>query len=209
MAFATPTKVALVEALRVTFDAGYPVEDFRGITIGTEFPEAKQGYPGIWVDFDPGQEIQIAGIGHVEFIEGDDDWSMPIKRYTFFGTATFTVYALTSRERDRLYDEMVKVLAFGDSTRAAFREAIEANEWIGMNMDFDQVETTGWTDSPGTPWASEGRVYEATLSMNLQGDFASDLQEGSLVPLSNIIITPYLDGSAPPANPPEEIGEWQ
>ena len=62
MAYLVAIKTMLVDAIKNTFDANYPEEDFRGIHASIEYPVDKMSYPGIWVDFTDTGSLQIAGI---------------------------------------------------------------------------------------------------------------------------------------------------
>lgn len=193
MAYLVHLKTALVQAVKNTFDQDYPVSDFRNIRTSIEFPVDPQDYPGIWVDWEDTGAVRIAGIGHHEFSDPAQDGSRRrFTRWRFQGTAQFTVVALSSLERDRLYDEMVRVLAFGnyavDAPQInAFRQTIENNEFIAMNFDFDEVEPSGNSASPGTPWGTDEIIYERTINMEAVGEFVSDGITQEIVPLSKVI----------------------
>ncbi len=185
-------KTMLVTALKETFDTDYPVADFRNIRCSIEYPVEPQDYPGVWVDYEDTGPLQIAGIDHTE--NSDPDTDLAINRYTrwkYAGYASYTVVALTSLERDRLYDEMVRVIAFGkESTETrTFRQIVENNEFIAANFDFDRIQPRGNAAAPGTPWGTDEIIYERTLNMEVIGEFVSDAITGMLVPLSAIVLT--------------------
>lgn len=201
----------LVESLRNTFDADYPVEDFRNVHCSIEYPIDSQNYPGVWVDYEDTDALVIAGIDHSETSEPNID--LEVNRFTrwkFTGYASYTVVALTSLERDRLFDEMVRVIAFGkESTETrAFRQTIEDNELIAANFDFDKIQPRGNAAAPGTPWGTDEMIYERTLNMEVIGEFISDAITGMLVPLSAIVIS-EMTVVIPPQEygPPDSSGE--
>jgi hypothetical protein len=204
--FLTHLKTVLVEAMKRTFDADFPEPDFRNLRVGIEFPFDQQDYPGIWVDFTPTSELAVAGIAHVEHAVGEGGVVRPYTRWRYGGMASYTMVALTSFERDRLFDEVVKVMAFGheETPTSEFRAYIESNEFIGVNFDFDQVTVSGFAATPGTPWGTEDIIYEATIQMECLGEFVSDGATGTLIPLTAIITTPYDDRTPDP----EPIGNW-
>ena len=111
--YLTPTKTLLVTALRATFDGDFIDERYRNINIGIEYPEERQDYPGIWVDFEPIGELEHAGIDHTEYSLSDSGSTYAHTRWRYQGYATFTVVAMTSRERDGLFDEVIRTFAFG------------------------------------------------------------------------------------------------
>ncbi len=189
-------KTLLVVALRDVFDTNYPEADFRETHVGIEWPDEEAHYPAIWVDFEPTGPLEIAGVDHHEVhtdpITGDLHQGT---RWRFKGLATYTIVALKSLERDRLFDELVKTLAFGTENpeRAGFRRMIEDNDLIACNFSFDRITQSGTAASPGTPWGTDEIVYEVTLSMECVGEFVSDDAAGALIALSEIVTYPYTE----------------
>jgi hypothetical protein len=194
--YLTHLKTALVMALKQTFDSNYPESDFRNMHVSIEYPVSKAAYPSIWVDYEDSGKLTIAGIRHTEVLTEGNDIRF-ITRWRFSGYAQFTVVALSSLERDRLYDELVRILAFSrggldDPEINTFRQYVENNPYIAMNMDFDEIESAGNAASPGTPWGSDEIIYERTINMELLGEFVSDGTTYELVPLSAIRIYPQV-----------------
>lgn len=184
--YLVPLKTLLTDAMRRTFDGDYLNEQFRDLHVSIEFPDDRQHYPGLWVDYEPSGELERMGIGHYEY-----DGSTTGRRYTrwkFQGHATYTIAALTSLERDLLYDEVVRVMAFGNEAESTseFRAYIESNDLIACNFDFDQIDTRGSAASPGTPWGTDEIIYEITVAMEVIGEFVSDSMSATLLPLSAI-----------------------
>lgn len=211
-------KTLLVTALREAFDQDYPQNDFRGLNIGIEFPVEKQSYPGIWVDYSDTAPLRQAGVSHTERtpLESDPDIFKIGTRFKFEGTASFTLVALSSLERDRLYDEVIRTFAFGleDTATSHFRVILESNDLIAVNAKFDEIEVGGNASAPGTPWGSDEIIYERTVSLDLIGEFIADPVSQTLVPLSQIIITPVVDTDIEGFNDPTVLpvgdgrGEW-
>lgn len=102
--------------------------------------------------------------------------------------------ALSSFERDRLYDELIRTMAFTREVDQVteFRSYVEDNDLIAANMDFDTIESRGNAASPGTPWGTDEIIYERTISMQIIGEFISEGTTGSLVPLKRIIVNGSL-----------------
>lgn len=187
--FMTHLKTSLVKAATAVFDADYPEPQFQTLHVSIEYPIDRQNYPGIWVDFDITQPLRIAGIGHREEVEDTTTGNFrEVMRWRFAGIATFTLVALSSFERDRLFDEMVKVIAFAeiDDERAAFRVAIEENPYVASSGKFDEIPVGGFTTAPGTPWGTDDFIYEATIRLEMIGEFVSNPSTAELVPLSEI-----------------------
>ena len=193
--FLTNAKTLLVKALTDTFNETYPVQQYQGLHVSIEYPESAADYPAIWVDFDP-MNLRPSGIGDAYFFTAPDiDFLVkPYKIWTFEGRASFTIATLSSLERDSLYDEMVKIIAFGslNDGRSVFRKTIDDNPYVPMMLDYDKIESNGMTASAGTPWGSEEMVYEVTVVMNARGEFASDISTNSLVLLSKVDISPTI-----------------
>lgn len=204
MSYLRNLKTGLVLALRDTFDGNYPDATLQNLHVSIEYPIEKQHYPSIWVDFEDSALIN-AGIAHYE---QDEDFNR-LLRWRFEGSVSYTIAALSSLERDRIYDEMVKVLAFSRSNDElnAFREFVEDNEFIAMNFNFDEIEVHGTAAVPGTPWETDEIIYEKTLSMQLIGEFVTDVDTSNLVPLRKILI----DGRTMPSteDDPENPMHWE
>jgi hypothetical protein len=209
-----PLKTILVEALKATFDQSYPEPDFRNLHVGIEYPVDPQDYPSIWVDYEDTQDLMRAGIAHIETVDPDTgDARAPFTRWRFAGYISLTVVAMTSAERDRLYDEMVRVVAFGneDPVVGRFRSYIDTNDLIAFNMNTDKIQPRGSAAAPGTPWSTDELMYERTLNLEMIGEFIPDAQTGTLVPLSGILLLPTVDVSGDLGDPPLnslEIGVW-
>ena len=180
-----PLKAGLVLALRATFAPDFSIEEFQDLHVSIEYPIKKSEYPSIWVTFDEAL-LQTAGIDHREV---NEDGTV-VLRWRFEGHASFTVAALSSYERDRLYDELVRVVAFARSSEQTnvFRLYVEQNDLIAMTIDFDQIEPQGEGAMPGTPWGSDEVMYEKTMAIQVIGEFTTNVDTGELVPLEKITI---------------------
>lgn len=204
-----PLKTSLVDAWKTTFaQSGYPVEDFGpddegpGVHVSIEFPAKPQDYPGVWIDYEP-ISTHIIGVDHKEYIDSiTSGMKTAITRWRFEGNASFTIVALSSLERDRLYDEVIAAIAFGreNIARAAFRRTLEDNEFIAVDANWDEVTTGGTSANTGTPWLTDDIIYEVTVTMRLVGDFAATPGEntGQLVALSAIKVYPIVRGETDP-----------
>jgi hypothetical protein len=204
-------KASLVKGWRETFDGSYialgPVEtqtDFQNLWIDIEFPNKSEQYPSVWVDFAPVGDVENVGIGHKEYVL--DDTVDPavgrrVFRWKFQGSAQFTILALSSLERDRLYDELVRNIAFGSQSpqTSVYRSYIENNPLIATDFDWDQITTSGTSQSIGTPWGTDELIYETTLSVEVLGEFVSDESADALVPLADVLLEPYAPTEPEPS----------
>lgn len=207
--FLDQTKKLLTKGIAEVFDADYPDERFRNIHVSGEFPVLQQDYPSIWVDFKPSPTLRSAGINHVEYEEADDDLVAPIARWVFSGTPQFTVLALTNAERDALFDEVIKIIAFAhvNPSRSAFRQRIQTGEFIGMDLNWENVNILGFAETPGTPWGTDDYIYEATISLEAQGEFISESEDIFTTLLSRVEFYDQVEGEPPPTIPGD--GDWQ
>lgn len=193
-----------IALLDVFNDVDYPEADFAAgaVYVGIEYPIEAQQYPGIWIDYEDTKPLQRAGVDHQEITEHSGLFNKQT-RWEYGGDVSFTCVALTSLERDRLYDELVRIFAFGpeDPVTANFRARIETNNLLAMNMDFDTLRSSGNAAAPGTPWGTDEIIYERSIRVACLGEFILDPTPGTLVPLSaiNIIPTEHDDGVLPPA----------
>lgn len=205
-------KALAVDALVQTFgtktspnSTPYPNPKFNNtLNISIEYPVAPQNYPGIWVDYDDASPLQVAGIAHVE----TDPEGKPYTRWKYAGHLSYTVVAFTSLERDELYDEVVRTIAFGaqNNTTSRFRQTIENNDLIACNLDFDTLQPGGSAAAPGTPWGSDEIIYEKTITQQALGEFIVDPDTGVVIPLSKIIVTGRTDGTEEAPINPTEVG---
>jgi hypothetical protein len=212
--YIAPLKTILVEALKTTFDMSYPTADFRNVHVGIEYPVDPQEYPSIWIDYDDTQDLIKAGISHLETVDPVTNLARePFTRWRFTGYISITVVAMTSLERDLLFDEVVRVVAFGneDVVIGRFKRAIEMNDLIAATMNTDKIQPRGAAAAPGTPWSTDELMYERTLNLEIIGEFIPDATTGTLLPLSKIVIIPIEDVSGDLGDPPmqsQELGTW-
>jgi hypothetical protein len=179
----------LTTAMKNTFDSNYPVDQFQNVHISPEFPIERVDYPAIWVDFEPTGDVHTGGISQMLWTPPDvNNVVHAYKIWQFLGYATFTVMALSSLERDALFDEVVKIIAFSQLNPLyfIFRQTIEDNPWIATQLDFDQVAQRGRSATSGTPWGTDDVLYEMTASVQCIGEFASDPSTGEFVLLENV-----------------------
>lgn len=198
--YVAPLKTLLVEALETTFDASYPVAEFRGLHIGLEYPIDEQQYPSVWVDYDDTQPLLKAGIAHLEYVSPNDNTTpvAPFTRWRFQGYVSLTAVAMTSLERDRIYDELVRVVAFAneDGVVGRFKNTIASNDLIAATLNTDKIEARGNAAAPGTPWGTDEIMYEKSLNLELIGEFVPDPETNTLIALSSLVfaITEEIPG---------------
>lgn len=199
--YVTPVKTLGVEALLHVFDSQYPTAEWRGLHGSLEYPIEASRFPEVWVTYADTDKAKKMGLRHQESKDPVTGAAVaPFTRWRFEGTLTFTAVALTSLQCDRLYDELLRVIAFGseDPVLGRFRQYIETNDLIYAVAQWDEVESAGDSAAPGTPWGTNEVVYERSLHLDLIGEFVPDPATGTLVPLSRIEVTPTADLSMEP-----------
>lgn len=200
-------KTAIVEGLRRVYDVEYPVEELRAINVSIECPVSNANLPCFWINYEDTDSLRVAGIGHEELSYAEGEFSRHT-RWRFSGSITVTAMAMTSRERDMLYDELVRVFAFGRYTEPTnqFREHIESNDLIAMNINFDEIRPSGDNAGMGTPWDTQEMLYEKSVTLDVQGEFIGDPLIQQIVPLGEIRVHPYVEDLQTPPNPPADEG---
>lgn len=200
--YMTTVKHTLVKALKMAL-AVHPTAEWSAYAdrVSIEYPMKEEQYPSFWVDFDPAGALRTVGIGHAEY-QGSQH--QEVRRWSFEGRATYTAVAMTSTERDRLVDMLVTIFAFGQSPAgAAFRSTIEADQFVGLKANLDEIDQVGFSASPGTPWGTDDMLYEGTLAIDVVGEFVSD-PGGNAVLLSSYDVVQFELGSPDP----DTGGDW-
>jgi hypothetical protein len=184
----------LVTATRNTFGSSYPVQTLQTILVSIEYPRLRTDYPSFWVNFETTTELSSLGIESETYTIANSKLQTIIG-WQFQGFATWTIVALTSLQRDMLFDELVRVMAFGslDPERSAFRKGIETNPFIGARAQWNKVGVRGFTEAPGTPWGTAEIIYEATIYLSMVGELYSTPATGTLVELTKVTVTPTIE----------------
>ena len=194
--FIAGVKTAWIEALRLVFDKSHPIPEMRGMHVSSEYPETSDEFPGFWVTFVPDPEVRSVGIDHQEIFVHHDGREQIVHRWRGSGTIMITAHAFTALQRDKMIDELIRVIAFGDPEHepgiARMRTSIEHNDLIGIAAQWDRAVIMGVTESQGTPWGTEEWVAEGTVSVDLNAFFIPDPMPSSggktLIPLSAIVV---------------------
>lgn len=187
-------KSMAVEAVQQAFAAQYPEPDPEGGTqplfISVEYPVKEASYPAIWVDYE-GSELRTVGIAYTE----QDAQGNVYARWRFAGHVTFTMVAMSSNERDMLYDQLVAITAYAAQSDfpSRFRQVVEGSDLVACEWSFDTVEDRSPAAAPGTPWGTMEIIYERGIALQVIGEFVSDPNTYELVNLSEIVVvaTPY------------------
>jgi hypothetical protein len=194
-------KTTAVQAVEQSFQARYPEPDpdggARGLFVSVEYPVEQAQYPAVWVDYE-GAELRTVGIAYTE----QDASGNVFARWRFAGHVTFTIVALSSNERDMVYDQLVALTAYAAQSAfpSMFRQVVEAAPLVASVWSFDSVEDRAAAAAPGTPWGTMDMIYERGFAIQVIGEFVSDPNTYELVRLSEIqvVMTPqgYPDQEA-------------
>lgn len=212
--FIESVKTTIITALRTTFDSNFPDPQFRDLYISMEYPILENHYPGLWVKFSF-TNVQAAGIGSY-FVDNSNSM---FKRFIFEGRTTIQVFAMTSLERDKISDTLIYMFAFGDlnPNNSRFKKTISSSNYINMSINSDELIPGGQEENIGAPWQPDAIVYNDSYSFSIVGQFASDINTGSLITLDSININSYMSSNTPynttpipnPFPPDDGNGVWQ
>jgi hypothetical protein len=187
-------KEEIIDALRSAFgDGGFPNRDLLGnVKITLDYPTDEISYPAIMVELSE-RQIQIAGVGHRELGEDDAGKQILLAHWRFQADVRFTIFGLTSADRDMLSSALVSMIAFPGAYTAyrTFQQEIFDSEFIDMQIIGDHVDPGG--DSiQDVPWDDPTRkLYVATYSIPIIGEFFATHDTGELINISDVKVYPY------------------
>jgi len=188
-------KTTAVQAIQQSFQARYPEPDPDGGTkelfVSIEYPVEEAQYPAVWVDYE-GSELRTVGIAYTE----QDASGNVYARWRFAGHVVFTVVALSSNERDMIYDQMIALTAYAAQSDwpSQFRQVVEGAPLVAAVWSFDTVEDRQPAAAPGTPWGTMDLIYERGFALQVIGEFVSDPNTYELVNLSEIQVVATEQG---------------
>jgi hypothetical protein len=189
-------KTTAVEAVKQSFTSRYPEPDAAGGTsqqpfVSIEYPVEQAEYPAIWVEFET-SELRTVGIAYTQ----TDAQGNAYARWRFAGHAVFTVVALSSNERDMIYDQLISMTAFAaqSSFPSTFRSVTENAPLVASIWSFDTVEDRSSAAAPGTPWGTMEVIYERGFAVQVLGEFVTDPYTQALVNLSGIQVVMTEEG---------------
>ena len=187
----------------------------RRITV--EYPEEAHDWPFIlvqvrpsiveWTGIMPDEVVDAANYGTATDYSTTVDPSPPeapqyklIRQGRFEASCMLQIMALSSEERDRIWDNLVKLVMMGRKRSATnnFYTTLENHDLVGLTIMEGSIDAVGDTISMGTPWDPELLSYEASIQFNMVGTFFADEYTEDLVPLSAARVYEYIayDGEA-------------
>lgn len=205
----------------------------RRITV--EYPEEAEDWPTILVQIRP-SIVEWTGIGGDEVIDASLSSGQPtidrsteddptpnenpsfklIRQGRFEASCMLQVLALTSMERDRMWDNLVKLLLMGrkKSSTANFFTTLETHDLVGVTIMEGTIRPVGDSMGVGTPWDPELLTYEAAVEFDMVGTFYADEYTEDLVPLRDAQAFEYIafdgntEGDETPPLESDGQGEW-
>jgi hypothetical protein len=193
--FLRTIKTTAVQAVQQSFEISYPAPDPEGGAkapfVSVEYPVEEAQYPAIWVDYE-GAELRTVGIAYTE----TDASGAAYARWRFAGHVAFTIVALSSNERDLVYDQLLGLTAFAAQSEfpSRFRQVVEAAPLVASVWSFDAVEDRPSSAAMGTPWGTLDVVYESGFAVQVIGEFVSDPYSQALVSLAEIQVVATAEG---------------
>jgi hypothetical protein len=189
-------KTTAVNAIEQSFTARYPEPDAAGGTsrqpfVSIEYPVEEAQYPAVWVDYE-GSELRTVGIAYTQ----TDAHGNAYARWRFAGHVVFTIVAMTSNERDMIYDQLISMTAFAAQSEfpSTFRQVVENAPLVASVWSFDTVEDRPGAAAPGTPWGTMEVLYERGFALQVIGEFVTDPYSQALVELEGIDVVMNMEG---------------
>lgn len=206
-------KGAVLQALREALSNSSLFDRNQKIYIDIDYPLIETQYPGIWVQFTP-TRLARAGLGHEVPIQNEDQsWSF-VQEWTFTGTVSLSIAALTSKDRDKLSDALIMMLAFARTPQLVITKpqvdvkqnrslitALDANPYVAMTINTDTITPGGQQATQGTPWQNDALTYEDTYSFDMVGQFNIEFSNDGLYLLSRIDPRVEVVSGVPAYNP--------
>lgn len=212
--FLTATKIAVVESLEsVWFGGAGDLQDHdKPIPkrVAVEYPEEEESWPFVLVQVRP-TNVEWTGIMPDEVVDAantedfraidpneDSDNANPvfksIRQGSFSATCMLQIFANTSGERDRIWDNLVNLLLMGRKGNPTqnFFTTLENHDLIGITVSEGSVRAIGDAIGMGTPWDKELLTYEAAIEFDMTGVFYADEYNEDLVPLAEASAHEYV-----------------
>lgn len=186
-------KREILSALRKVLGETYPEPQLAGkISVVAEYPGTEIQYPMVVLRFNPGQ-IKNIGIGHYELSEDQNGVPIRVLHWTFDGTVSFTVNALTTVDRDMVIVGLINLLAFGAEIPEfqSFRKEIQDYDFVAISLMSESLQETG--DQTANPsWDSNNElIFTDTIIVPIFGEFFTNPSTGNLVRISAVNLYPY------------------
>ena len=211
-------KRAIVTAVRTAFtDTGMTVmtsadddtttTDAQTVYVDLEYPLKEIQYPGVWVQFSI-TSLKRAGIDHGAVVRNEDGVWCEVQEWEVQGRVTLTIVALKNKDRDRLSDAIIAMLAFSRPPNLVLtkvnedakqyrglKTALVDNPHIAMTIMTDTLYPSGQQSTQGTPWQPDILAYEDGWAFDLIGSFNVLMSREGTYELSRVTWADEVDYS--------------
>lgn len=202
-------KRAVILALRDALLRTNITVDGDPVYVDLEYPMKKEQYPGVWVQFSF-TKLNRAGISHEVWVQDENQNWTPIQEWMFNGRVTLTIVALRSRERDRIADTIINMLAFArtpelvitkpNADTKQYRQlltALSENPYVAMALNTDVITPGGQSASMDVPWQNDVLAYEDNYSFDIIGNFNIQFNHDGAYTLSRVDHAPQMSTATP------------
>jgi len=225
--FKTALKTALVDALQSTFQR-HPDPLLQDLKVDLEYSFSEVDYPSIVVRY-RGMDVQNAGVGHIEKMWDPTHTTITKhKRRLYHGDLEFTIYALSSQDRDIISDALVEIVGLSDLTTYTnyFMARLYApKEWQAdtamsddefgdsylytlTNLNSDLMSDLGDSTTPA-PWEPEDvYLYQGGYRVPVMGEVLSLPPDVFYTTIKSILQYPYIAGIDPIPTGSDDPAPW-
>lgn len=187
-------KEEIVNALRSVFGNSYPDTTYAGrIQVVSEYPVTETKYPLVVMRF-AANETKNIGIGHYEF---DPDYpGKEVLHWRFSGAITFTVYALTTVDRDKILAGLTNLFAFGKDIPEFqnFRDRVSNQHFVTLVIMSDSfTEGTDMAMPPAWSATSNELLFSNSMTFQVFGEFFTSPTTGNLVTVDEVNVYPTME----------------
>lgn len=213
--YKTVLKQSVVDALRAVFEE-HPDELLQDtkVRLQTSFEEAD--YPVIVVSYRE-SDVVDSGVGHYERVEHEGGGWYRRRRKRYHGTLVFTVYALSTLDRDIISDALVETImmptvhAYTDYFMSRIYHVEEFERLKGLpagtlgtahyfnfiNLG-NQKLTAGGESAVPAPWGAEDvLIYQTSYSIPVMGEVLSLPPNVFYTLIEEVRQYPYVGGIDP------------
>lgn len=153
--------------------------------ITIEYPQRPEQYPSMIVGLKE-QELKSAGIGHYEIIEE----TIAVQRWLFRADIIIEIFALTSMDRDFISDSLVNMLSFARIEGFPFREYIENNTKVDVQLSVGSLTPLSEQTMSGVSWGlTDQRIYTSGYQFGCMGGFTSTIKDYDFI--SGVAVGPW------------------
>lgn len=201
--YKTYLKTALVEGLQGVFSNHLDIA-LRDVRVTVDFPRTQAAYPAVVIRFYE-RNVFNAGIGHREIIQDENGDNWIFKHYFYRGDVEFSIYALSSWDRDLISDTLIQTIGMGDLNSytnrflariwpdddgAVYPDALA--HFININTD----EITGFGENTSqVPWESEDDlIYSTSYRCAVFGEFYNPPPQMPVGLITKVNQYPYIAG---------------